>query len=157
MIPVTQYERGFFFKMFLTSYILCCTVQYEYTCRLMNRRLALHAWARSSLPTAPTQLLIIMTTHTPLGLVRPACAPTAIDRCRALPPTTPLALLVTVFPAGTSDCFASCRSFLVVAQVRLLGTTSRLQNWAGARGAKLAHGDSSTPSLHQHRSSNDPC
>ena len=65
----------------------------------MHRRLALHAWARSSLPTAPTQLVIIMTTHTPLGLVRPACAPAAIDRCRALPPTTPLALLVTVFPA----------------------------------------------------------
>jgi len=107
----------------------------------MNRRLALHAWARSSLPTAPTQLVIIMTTHTPLGLVRPACAPAAIDCCRALPPTTPLALLVTVFPAGTSDCFASCRSFLVVAQVRLLGTTSRLQIGAGARGAKLAHDD----------------
>ena len=70
----------------------------------MNRRLALHAWARSSLPTAPTQLVIIMTTHTPLGLVRPASAPTAIDCCRALPPTTPLALLVTVFPAETFDC-----------------------------------------------------
>ena len=101
LIDLDLYSRiiNRFIELSNTVHTINNLVLYEYTCRLMNRRLALHAWARSSLPTAPTQLVIIMTTHTPLGLVRPACAPTAIDRCRALPPTTPLALLVTVFPA----------------------------------------------------------
>ena len=83
-----------------------------------------------------------------LDLVQPVCAPTGTDHGRATPQSTPLALLVIVFLAGTSDCAASRRSFLVVGLVRLLGTTSRLRNWTGARGAKMAHGGSRRPSLH---------
>ena len=117
----------------------------RYTCRITNRRLAL---ARSSLTTAPTQLVIYNDRQRVLDLVQPVCAPTGTDHGRATPQSTPLALLVIVFLAGTSDCAASRRSFLVVGLVRLLGTTSRLQNWGGASRAKMAHRGSRRPSLH---------
>ena len=79
-----------------------------------------------------------MTANAVLDLVQPVCAPTGTDHCRATPQSTPLALLVIVFLAGTFDCAASRRSFSSRCQVRLLGTTSRLQNWAGASRAKMA-------------------
>ena len=117
----------------------------KYTCRIANRRLAL---ARSSLTTAPTQLVITMTANALLDLVQPVCAPTGTDHGRATPQSTPLALLVIVFLVETSDCFGSRRSFLVFGQVRLLGTTSMLQNSAGASRAKMAQSGSRRPSLH---------
>ena len=63
-----------------------------------------------------------------LDLVQPVCAPTGTDHGRATPQSTPLALLVIVFLAGTSDCAASRRSFLLVA---------KFDSWARPAGCRI--------------------
>ena len=68
----------------------------RYTCRITNRRLAL---ARSSLTTAPTQLVIIMTAKTFLDLVQPVCAPTSTDCSSAPPHSIPLTHHITAVAA----------------------------------------------------------
>ena len=117
----------------------------RYTCRITNRRLAL---ARSSLTTAPTQLVIIMTANVSWILssrfVRPRAPPTVGRRLKA--PHSPS--LSSWFWPEPVTALGLAGYFLVVGQVRLLGTTSMLQNWAGASQAKMAHGGSRRPSLH---------
>ena len=51
------------------------------------------------MPTAPTQLVIIMTAKTFLDLVQPVCAPTSTDCSSAPPHNTPLALHITAVAA----------------------------------------------------------
>ena len=121
----------------------------RYTCRITNRRLAL---ARSSLTTAPTQLVIIMTANVSWILssrfVRPR-APTTVGR-RPKAPHSPS--LSSCFWPEPLTVLRLAGDFLLVGQVRLLGTTSRLQNWAGARGAKFAQSDYRRPSCLRDRS-----
>ena len=117
----------------------------RYTCRITNRRLAL---ARSSMPTALTQLVIIMTANVSWTLssrfVRPQ-APTTVGR-RPKAPHSPS--LSACFWPEPLTALRLAGHFLVVGLVRLLGTTSRLQNWSGARAAKMAGPGSRRPSLH---------
>ena len=63
-----------------------------------------------------------------LDLVQPVCAPTGTDHCRATPESTPLALLVIVVLAGTSDCAAIASDFLSLA---------KFDSWARPAGCRI--------------------